>query len=83
MDKETRLKKLYFRSAHRGSKETDLMLGPYASENLVKMSDAELDKFEAFIAEQDTDIWDWVNSASDNYPNKYDSLVAKLRQRYS
>ena len=60
MEKQVRIKRLYFRSAHRGSKETDLILGPYAAEHLDTMSDDELDEFEAFLAENDTDIWDWV-----------------------
>lgn len=82
MEKATRIKRLYFRSAHRGSKETDIILGPFAAENLEKMSDAELDEFEAFLAENDTDIWDWVTGKTESDDERYRDLIKKLRGGY-
>lgn len=82
MDRETRIKRLYFRSAHRGSKETDLILGPYASANLETMNEKELDEFEAFLAENDTDIWYWVVEKSSPEDGKYGVLLTNLRRLY-
>jgi antitoxin CptB len=82
MDKATRIRRLYFRSAHRGSKETDIILGPYAAENLEKMSDEELEEFESFLAENDTDIWDWVTGKCDPENGRYKTLIGRLRNNY-
>jgi antitoxin CptB len=82
MDRPPRLKRLYFRSAHRGSKETDLILGPFAAERLDTMSDAELDEFEAFLAENDSDIWDWVAGKSLPDDGRYTTLITVLRKRH-
>ncbi len=83
MNRSTRLRRLYFRSAHRGSKETDLILGPFAAENLNKMSATELDEFEAFLAENDTDIWDWVAGKSIPEDGRYAALIEILRKRHA
>lgn len=82
MDRETRIKRLYFRSAHRGSKEIDLILGPYASAQLQKMDDKELDEFESFLSENDTDIWYWVVGKSSPEGGKYTGLLSNLRKIY-
>jgi antitoxin CptB len=81
-DRAIRLKRLYFRSAHRGSKETDLILGPFAKARLPEMDDAALDEFETFLEENDNDIWDWVSGKSFPADNKYDALIGLLRKNY-
>lgn len=82
MDRQTRIKRLYFRSAHRGSKETDIILGPYAAGNLENMADSELDEFESFLAENDSDIWDWVAGKYDPDSGRYKNLIGRLRKVY-
>lgn len=77
MDRPIRLKRLLFRSSHRGTKESDLLLGPYAVQNLENMTEAEIDEFEAFLEESDSDIWDWVSGATQ--PPKYEALIARLQ----
>jgi antitoxin CptB len=77
-----RLKRLYFRSAHRGSKETDLILGPFAKAQLEGMDDAALDAFEAFLEENDNDIWDWVSGKSLPEDGRYGALIEALKKRY-
>ena len=83
MTRETQIKRLYFRSAHRGSKETDMILGPYALKNLDKMSGDELNEFEAFLSENDTDIWNWVVEKSSPAEQRYDTLLKNLRALYT
>lgn len=60
MENDTRLKRLRYRSWHRGWKETDLILGQFADENLGKMSVTEVDIYEKLLDENDADIWDWL-----------------------
>lgn len=59
-DREIRIKKLKFRAWHRGFREHDFIMGTYADENLDKLSDDELDQFEALLAEQDWDAYYWI-----------------------
>ena len=60
IDAENRLKKLRFRAWHRGFREADLILGPFADQRLAGMSPAELDAFEALIDEADHDLYGWI-----------------------
>lgn len=60
MDRETRLKRLRFRSWHRGTKEADLLIGGFFDAHGVGLDDAELALFEALLEEQDVDIMAWA-----------------------
>lgn len=55
-----RLRRLRYRAWHRGTKEMDLILGPYADARLAAMPATELDRFEALLEEVDTDLFDWL-----------------------
>jgi len=55
-----RLRRLRYRAWHRGTKEMDLMLGPYADARLGEMAVAELDRFETLLEEADTDLLKWL-----------------------
>ena len=57
---EARLKRMAMRSWRRGTKEMDLVLGPYADAKLAAMSTAELDLFDALLAENDQDLMAWI-----------------------
>ncbi|HWE76039.1 MAG TPA: succinate dehydrogenase assembly factor 2 [Stellaceae bacterium] len=57
---EARRKRLYFQSAHRGTKESDLLLGAFAGAHLAAFTPAQLDAYEALLNENDGDIYDWV-----------------------
>jgi antitoxin CptB len=57
---QERLKRMRMRSWRRGTKEMDLVLGPYADAHLEGMTEAELDAFEAILSEQDQDLMAWV-----------------------
>jgi len=57
---DIRLKKLRFRAWHRGFREADLILGPFADQHLAGLSAAELDAFETLIEHPDHDIYDWI-----------------------
>lgn len=60
MDRETRLKRLRFRSWHRGTKEADLMVGGFFDRFSENWSDAELRWFERLMDEEDVDIMAWA-----------------------
>ncbi len=59
-DIELRKKRLLYRSQHRGIKEIDIFLGQFAEQNLLIMSDDELDFFETLLEEKDLDLYNWI-----------------------
>ena len=63
MDRETRLKRLNFRSWHRGTREADMMIGGFFDVHGQNWNDAEIDWYENFLEEQDVDIMAWAMGA--------------------
>lgn len=55
-----RRKKLRYRAWHRGTKEMDLILGPYADANVERFDAAALDRLEALMSEEDPPLLTWV-----------------------
>ncbi|MDB5539793.1 MAG: Sdh5 family protein [Devosia sp.] len=55
-----RLRRLRYRAWHRGTREMDLLLGPYADARLAGMALGELDRFETLLEEADTDLLKWL-----------------------
>ena len=77
---EARLKRLRYRSWHRGCKETDLILGGYCDQYLDGMKAEELTLCEALLEEDDADIWSWLTEKSQPPKSEYEPLLAKMRQ---
>lgn len=57
---DIRRKRLLFRSWHRGTRETDLLLGSFAERHLAGLSEAQLDHYEALLEENDAALFDWI-----------------------
>ncbi|MFM9853581.1 MAG: succinate dehydrogenase assembly factor 2 [Sphingomonadaceae bacterium] len=60
MNTQDRLKRLKFRSSHRGTREADMMIGHFFDAHGADWGEAEIDWFEAFLEEQDVDIMAWA-----------------------
>ena len=58
--RQTRLKRLKFRSWHRGTQEMDLLLGRFADAQLESLSDRELDQYESVLNQADQDLYAWI-----------------------
>ena len=58
--REIRLKRLRLRSWRRGTREMDLILGPYADRALPALDEAALDEYEALLEQADPDLYAWV-----------------------
>ena len=74
---EARLKRLYMRSIRRGIKEMDLILGAFAAEELNGLSEAELTLYDALLAENDHDLYQWVTGQV-SAPANYDALMGRI-----
>ncbi|WP_010163580.1 FAD assembly factor SdhE [Sphingomonas sp. PAMC 26617] len=80
MDRDIRLKRLHFRSHHRGTKEADLLIGGFFDSAHQRWDDAEIALFEDLIEEQDVDIMAWA-IGMEPAPERYaGSIVEALKQ---
>lgn len=81
---EIRRRQLRFRAWHRGTREADLLLGPFADYYLPGCIEAGVDAFEALLDVEDPDLWDWITNqkptaAPDNMA--YQALVKFIAER--
>jgi antitoxin CptB len=75
-------RRLLFQARHRGVKELDLILGPFAEHHLADFSGSELRDFALLLAEPDPDIYDWLAGRvplPDRLHNHVTSLLLAFR----
>jgi antitoxin CptB len=77
MNKEILIKQLFYRSIHRGCKETDFLIGEFAKAKLQEIDDLEL--FDSFIQEDDMKIYDWI-LGKEEIPAQYGEIVGDIRK---
>jgi antitoxin CptB len=77
-DLSMRLRRLRYRAWHRGTKEMDLLLGPFADARLGQMDGAELDRFEVLLEEADTDLLKWLMGQEPTPADADHELLADL-----
>lgn len=76
---DARRRKLLFRSWHRGMRENDLILGSFADARISALSDAEIDQYEEFLEQPDTEMFPWLTGEVAP-PQPYAPLVAQIRE---
>lgn len=62
-DLDPRRRRILYRCWHRGIREMDLVFGQFAETEIARLSDAELDQFEAIMGEDDHDLHAWITGA--------------------
>lgn len=78
-DHDIRLRRLKFRSWHRGIKEMDLILGHFADGFLAGLTPVELDQYERLIENEDTSLYNWI-TGREKTPAAHDTpLLARIR----
>ena len=80
MDRATRLKRLRFRSWHRGTKEADLMIGGFFDRHGATWNDAEIAWFEALMDEEDVEIMAWALRQADVPPRVAGPLMTAMQR---
>ncbi len=58
---DARRRRILYRATHRGTHETDLLVGGFVASRLAAMPDAELDPLEAVLELPDVDLADWLS----------------------
>ena len=74
---EARLKRMAMRSWRRGTKEMDLVLGPYADAHLAGLSEADLQTYDVLLEENDQDLMAWILGSS-TPPADFAALLARI-----
>ncbi len=57
---DARLSKLRYRAWHRGFREADLILGPFADLHVERLDADQLDDFEQLLEQPDQDLFGWI-----------------------
>ncbi|TNC71618.1 succinate dehydrogenase assembly factor 2 [Rubellimicrobium roseum] len=75
---EARLGRLKTRSMWRGIREMDLILRDFAGRELAAMPPADLDLYEAMLAENDHDLLAWIIGSAPT-PPRFAPLIDRIR----
>jgi antitoxin CptB len=78
---DARLKKLKYRAWHRGFREADLIIGPFADKHLHQLDAAQLDVFERLLDVPDQDLYAWIVGREPT-PQAYQGDVMELLQGF-
>jgi antitoxin CptB len=77
---DVRRRRLLYRATHRGTHETDLLVGGFVESRIAVLSDAELDALEAIMELPDVDLADWL-SGRRAIPPEFDSpMLRRMRE---
>jgi antitoxin CptB len=77
---DVRRRRLLYRATHRGTRETDLLVGGFVESRIALLSDAELDALEAVLELPDVDLADWL-SGRRAIPSGFDSpMLRRMRK---
>ena len=77
--RQARIKRLIYRASYTGMKETDLLLGQFASRYLPDLDDEDLDMFEALLEAGDPKILAWVQGDEDVPPEFQSSVLNMIK----
>ncbi|WP_209427437.1 succinate dehydrogenase assembly factor 2 [Pararhodobacter sp. SW119] len=83
---DAELRRLRMRAWRRGTREMDLILGPFADSALAALSDAERENFDRLLSENDHDLYQWLTAritpageaASGQGPDHYAALLDQI-----
>lgn len=74
---QDRIKRLKMRSWRRGTKEMDMILGPFSDTQLKGMNGAQIVLYDALLEENDHDLYQWVTGQSTT-PDSYLDLLTLI-----
>lgn len=78
-------RRLRFRAWHRGTREADLLLGPFADAFLPTCAVEQVKAFARLLEVEDPDLWDWVTGQKPPEPEHdgpvLSALMAFIKER--
>jgi len=73
---DARRRRALFRSWHRGMRELDLIMGRFADAEIARLSEAELDQYEALLEVPDQEAFSWITGEV-KPPQEYDTQLLR------
>jgi antitoxin CptB len=77
-DDRARRARAIWRAGHRGIREMDLLLGPFAAAHVGAMDEMRLARFEALLAEPDPDLLSWMTGETPPPERWRDGLLGDI-----
>jgi antitoxin CptB len=78
---DVRRKRARYRAWHRGFREADLILGPFADRYCPEFSEEQLDAFERLLELPDPDLYGWIVGAIPT-PPEHDGEILNLLKAF-
>ena len=76
---DPRRKRARYRSWHRGTREMDLILGPFADAEVAGLTPDELGQYEAVLDQPDPDLYKWITGEREAPPELAAGLFQRIR----
>lgn len=77
--RDTRIRRLIYRSRYTGTKETDILLGRFADRHLAGLEESLLDEYEALIENSDPDLYMWISGRRPVPPEWDGAIMRRLK----
>lgn len=77
---DIRLKRLLYRSTHRGTFENDLMIGGFVRARYDELTEADVSALEAVMDIRDDDLADWLTGRAPFPPGLETPMLRRLRE---
>ncbi len=77
---QTRRRRLLFRATHRGTHETDLLIGGFVAARLDEFTEPEIDALEELMELPDTDLADWLTGRQPIPPETDSPMLRAMRR---
>jgi antitoxin CptB len=77
--RDVRCRRLLFQCWHRGTQESDFILGAFAEDSIKTLDSDQLGRFEVLLECTDPDLFDWIFGVSDPPPEHDHDVMALLR----
>ncbi|MCD7061035.1 succinate dehydrogenase assembly factor 2 [Pelagibacterium xiamenense] len=76
---EIRRKRVLYRAQHRGTQEMDILIGGFVADRLEGLDSAMLDRLEALMDREETDLQAWIMGQRDIPADADAALIADIR----
>lgn len=76
---DQRRRRLLYRATHRGTHETDLLVGGFVARHLSSLTPEQLDELETILDYPDTDLADWLTGRQPIPADAAQPLLRRMR----
>ncbi len=76
---DARRRRLLYRATHRGTRETDLLVGGFVAASIAALTELELQSLEAVMDLSDVDLADWLTGRRAVPPGEDSEMLRRMR----